>query len=339
MPTSVATTESGIFHLRPITTILLAMMAVGASAQTRDLGQSVSVKFAIDGKPALCDPLKIQLNLDGRSIEPQSIDGGFALPAAFDKKASAWSGEEKVDVTVRCGKDELTFSELHPTWVSPGSWEIGIVHPPYWFEEFRYSSAIEHGTWISYLVSECDGCDPGIVTSVSHSTPPASVVKLARVGQRSASGERARDLAYALAVYNVSYQQNRDYLLGLLNACLSRPLESAEDDVCDHRLLDYATNLYWRGDSALLPALLEVADSRKDVIGEIGTFYAQLLDRRAAVAVQALQSFPVAKQETICRLAGEDDLARAADHLHEIGGEVADRCLREAERAARGNAE
>jgi hypothetical protein len=325
--------------------MLMALMAVSASAQTGDLGQSVSVRFVIDGKPAFCAP-KIQLRLDGQTIEPQSIDGGFALPAAFDKKASAWSSEEKVDVTVRCGEDTLTFSELHPTWVSAGLWEIGIVHPPYWFEEFRYSSAIEHGTWISYLVSECDGCDPGVVTSVSHPTPPPSVVRLAQAEQRSASGERARDLAYALAVYNVAYRQNRDYLLGLLNACLSRPVESEEDDVCDRRLLDYVTNLYWRGDSTLLPALLEMADSRKDVISEIGTFYAQLLDRRAAVAVQALQDVPVAKQGTICRLAGEDDLGideprleRVAQGLRGIGGEVADRCLREAQRGARGETE
>ena len=89
-----------------------------------------------------------------------------------------------------------------------------------------------------------------------------------------------------------------------------------------------------------------MADRRKDVIGQIGTFYAQLLDRHAVVAVQEVQSLHVAKQETICQLAGDDDfsidaprLNRVAQQLHAIGGEVADRCLREAERAANRTAE
>ncbi len=340
MLTLVVTTKFTISHMRRITTVLLAMIAVSAAAQTRELIQSVSVTFAIDGKPTPCDHLKTQLRLDGRRIKPKYTDRGFAIPTAFDKKASEWSADEKVDVSVSCGKYTLTFPKLHPTWVSPGSWKIGIAHPPYWFEGFRYTAAIEHGTWLSYLESECDGCDPGVVT-ISHRTPPASVIKLLQDEQPTASAERARDIAYALAVYNVEYQHSRDYLLELLNACLSRPRESPEDDVCDRRLLDYATNLYWRGDSTLLPKLLQMADPREDVIGEIGTFYAGLLDRRTPIAVEGLQGLSNAKQETICRLAGEDDfsidaprLNRVGKQLHNMGGEVAGRCLREAERAA-----
>ena len=327
--------------MRRITTVLLVMIAASASAQTRESSQSISVRFVIDGKPASCDHLRIQLRLDGRRIEPKYTDRGFAIPTAFDKKASESSADERVDVSVSCGKYTLTFPKLHPTWVSPGSWEVGIVHPPYWFEKFRYTRAIEHGTWLSYLDSECNQCDPGVMTSISHRTPPASAVKLLRDQQPTASGERARDIAYALAVYNVEYRQNRDYVLELLNGCLSRPRESSEDDVCDHRLLDYVTNLYWRGDSALLPQLLQMADSRKDVIGEIGTFYANLLDRRTAVAVEGLQSLSIAKQQTICRLAGEDDfridspkLERVAQQLHAASGDVAERCLQEVKKAS-----
>lgn len=324
-----------------ITMVLLAMVAATASAQTHEPTQSISVAFAIDGKPISCDHLKIQLRLNGRKIEPKYTESGFAIPAVFDKKASAWSADEKVDVIVSCGKYTLTFPKLHPTWVSPGSWKVGIVHPPYWFEEFRYTSAIEHGMWLSYLVSECNQCDPGVITSISHRTPPVSVVKLLQVEQPTASVEHARDIAYALAVYNVEYRQNRDFVLGLLNDCLARPKESSEDDVCDHRLLDYITNLYWRGDSTLLPLLLQIADSRKDVIGEIGTFYARLLDRRTAIALEGLQGLSIDKQQTVCRLAGADDFRldgpefdRVTRQLHYIGGEVANRCLREAESAA-----
>lgn len=327
--------------IRHITTVLLAMIAASASMQTRELSQTISVTFAIDEQFVSCDHLKIQLHVDGRSIEPKYTDRGFAIPTIVDKKATGKSAGKEVDVSVSCGEYTFTFPKLASTWLSPGSWKVGIVHPPYWFDEFRYSGAIEHGTWLSYLDSECNQCDPGAITWISHRTPPASVVKLLRDEQSTASGERARDIAYALAVYNVEYRQNRDYLLGVLNACLSRPKESSEDDVCDHRLLDYVTNLYWRGDRTLLPPLLQMADSRKDVIGEIGTFYARLLDRRTAIAVEGLRGLSIAKQQTICRLAGADDfringpeLDRVTHQLHGIGGEVADRCLREAKSVA-----
>jgi len=84
-----------------------------------------------------------------------------------------------------------------------------------------------------------------------------------------------------------------------------------------------------------------MADSRKDVIGEIGTFYANLLDRRTRITVERLQSLSIAKQQTICRLAGEDDfrlnfpkLERVAEQLHAASSDVAERCLQEAKKAA-----
>jgi hypothetical protein len=105
--------------------------------------------------------------------------------------------------------------------------------------------------------------------------------------------------------------------------------------------LDYVTNLYWRGDNGLLDPLLQLADSRKDVIYEVGTFYGQLLDRHTTIALQGMRSLPIAKQQVICRLAGEDDfsmdppkLERVVEGLHAAQDEVAERCLHEAERAA-----
>jgi hypothetical protein len=137
------------------------------------------------------------------------------------------------------------------------------------------------------------------------------------------------------------YERNRDYLLETLSACLARPKESPEDDVCDGRLLDYVTNLYWRGDSALLPPLLQLADSRKDVIEEIGRFYADLLDRHTATTVNGLRKLAPEKQQVICKLAGEDEysidepkLERVTERLLAVGDETANQCLRVAERAA-----
>lgn len=301
----------------------------------------ISMTFVVDGKPIACTNPKVQLRWDGRTIVPKRTDRGFVVPVVFNKKPSEWSPDKKVDVTVSCGEYTLSFPKLEPWWVSPGQWALGIAYPPYWIERFGYLRAVEQGTWLSYLEFECNGCDPGIFTTISHPTPPAPLLANLRREQPSSSGERARDIAYALAVFDTEYQRNRDYLLESLNACLSRPKESPENDVCDGKLLDYMTNLYWRGDSALLQPLLQLAESRKDVILEIGTFYANLLDRRPATTVDGLRKLPPEKQRMICKLAGADEysinqpmLERVAGHLHAMGDETADRCLQEAEKAA-----
>ena len=328
-------------NTRTIAKVLSPLMAVGAAAQQREGSGSISVRFAVDGKAVACGDLRVELRLADSTIVPDRTDDGFAVPAAFKKEASAWTSDDKVDVSVGCGQYTLSFPKLHPTWVSPGRWELGIAYPPYAIERFKGTGALEQGAWLSYLVSECNGCDPGLVVTTSHADPPPAVLARLRREQPRASGESARDIAYALAVFGTGYRQNRDYLVEVLNSCLSRPRESPKDAVCNGRLLDYVTNLYWRGDTGLLGPLLHCADSRGDVVDEVGTFYADLLDRHASAALQGMQELPVAKQRIICSLAGEDGfrvdppkLERVAQHFHALGGDVADRCLQEAERTA-----
>jgi hypothetical protein len=312
-------------------------MSIGAIAQERQHSELISVAFSIDTKPISCKKLQVTLRLDGRTIAPTIIGSGFIVPSVFiNKKASEWDSGKRVDVSVSCGEYTLTFPQLYPTWVTPGSWELGIAHPPYWFEQFGSNPAIEHGTWLSYLEFECNGCDPGVVTTISHSTPLPSLVTSLLREQPSATGERSKDIAYALAVLGSKYQNNRDYLVGLLNACLSRQKQSAEDDVCDARLVDYVTNLYWRGDNELLVPLLQMADDRKDVIGEIGIFFGELLDRRSDAALQAMRLLPENRQRMVCKLAGQEDLSsdppkfeRITKRLEAVGDLVAERCLEE----------
>jgi hypothetical protein len=105
--------------------------------------------------------------------------------------------------------------------------------------------------------------------------------------------------------------------------------------------LDYVTNLYWRGDAGLLAPLLEIADERTDVIGEIGYFYGNLLDRQLSHALKGMSALSVEKQQTICELAGGDDFSldppkfqRVAEDLRTVGTEVAVRCLKQAETKA-----
>jgi hypothetical protein len=321
-----------------IAAVVLEILAVSVSGQT-PRHQFIDVRFAVDGKPTPCGDLKVQLQLGDREIVPQYTSRGFVVPEAFNKKPSVWPADQRVGISVSCGEHKFEFSE-HPSWVRSGSWTVGIAYPPYWFEDFRYTGVVEHGAWISYLEFDCDECDPGVISSISHPTPPASLVARLSEEQRSASGEHARDIAYELAVFDIEYQQNRVYLLELLGSCLSKPKESPENDVCDGRLLDYVTNLYWRGDDALLGPLLQIADSRKDVIGDIGTFYADLLDRHASITLRLMQGLPVDKQLTICGIAGSDDLShdspkldRVAKHLKQANDDVAERCLQETERA------
>jgi hypothetical protein len=149
----------------------------------------------------------------------------------------------------------------------------------------------------------------------------------------NASGARARNIAYALAAFGVEYERNRDYRLLLLNSCLARPKEAPENDECDGELLDFVTSLYWRGDDSLLALLLRVADTRRNVIGVIGIFYSDLLDRRGAVVFESIEKLPAEKQKLICKLAYEDDLSmngpkrdRVIALLRGAGGDAAARC-------------
>jgi hypothetical protein len=330
-----------VLAVKAAITAVVLMLAIGKTvvAQNRDANQFLSVAFAVDGKQIACDDFRIELRFRGSKIVPNLSVQGFIVPAIFSKGSE--SGDDKVNVKAVCGNYTLEFSDLYPSWVSPGRWEFGIAYPPYWFEPFRFTSALEHGTWVSYLLSECNGCDPGVYTTLSHSAPPQHLVTSLRREHADASGGRARDIAYTLAVFGSEYQHNRDYPLRLLSGCLSRPKESPEDDVCNGELLDYVTNLYWRGDTGLLSPLLQVADDRRDVILEIGNFYGNLLDRRPAAALSGIGVLSVDKQQTICGLAGGDDfstnmpkLQRVAEHLRTLGTDVAVRCLKEAETKA-----
>jgi hypothetical protein len=217
--------------------------------------------------------------------------------------------------------------------VKDGDWELGISRPPYSIERFRRTPELERGAWLSYLIFQGE---PGVITFASQPDPPVELADSMVKEQRNASGQRARDIAYSLAVFGIGYPRNRDYLMSLLNKCLSRPKESAEDDECDGELLDFVTNLYWRGDDRLLLPLLRMADTRRDVIHEIGSFYSDLLDRRGALALASVGKLSADQQLLICRLAYEDDLNsdtpkrdRVLAFLRGAGGEVATRCLTE----------
>ncbi len=289
------------------------------------------MSFSVDGKPANCEGFAVNLRLDSQSLKPELSGQAFEIPAVFKKATSEWRDGQYVDISLTCNGYTFIFPNQHPAFVRQGDWHLGVAHPLYALSEYGYTHEFDRGAWLAYLIFEGE---PGVVTFSSQPDPPVGLAEALKQEKLNASPERARDIAYVLSVFNVDYQNNREYLISLLNGCLSRPKESPEGDICNRDLLSFVTNLYWRGDTALLYPLLRIADTRSDVIGDIGTFYSDLLNRRAAIALDAMESLPVHKQALICRLAYEDDLyldspkrERVAATLRTTGTGSARRCL------------
>jgi|GEM_PF-7001412 len=330
-----------------IISIVVMIFTVNLFGQNLHENQIILVKFDINGKTVSCSNLNVEIKIDGHLVPHKSLPHGFIVPATINQLNDPNNTNKKnnVDVNIICDKYTLNFTGLYPSWISPGHWETGIAYPPFWFEilgyQFRRNPVIEKGTWFSYLVSECNDCDPGVVTAFSHSNPPLSLIKHLRQEQPNASGKRARDIAYSLAVFNIEKKRNSDYLINLMNTCLANPKDSSEDDICDNILLEFITNLYWRGDERLLDPLLQLSDSRKGFINEVGTFYGDLLDRKPINAVQGLRHISVDKQIAVCKMAGEDNfsidgpqLDRVVKQLDSLGNDIAENCLKVAMKAA-----
>jgi len=309
-----------------MTTVLALMVTASAEAQSQDF---ISIAFKIDGKPATCKPFGVELRLDGKAISPQRSGEGFYVPEVF-KKTKRWSDDQRVDITLSCDEHTFAFPQRYPAFVRANDWELGIARPLYAIERFRRTLDLERGTWLAYLIFEGE---PGVVTFAPQSDPPTDWIETMQNEHSNASGKRARDIAYSLAIFGVEYEKNRDYLLRLLDGCLTRPRESPEDDECDSELLDFVTNLYWRGDDGLLMPLLRLADTRRDVIGEIGTFYSDLLDRRKEVALTSIEGLGADQQHLVCTMAYDDDLSidipkrdRVRAFLTKTPGDAAARC-------------
>jgi len=312
------------------------------AAQSRAVKPRISVTFAIDGETVPCDNLKVELHVDHRLIPVKMIDSGFIVPELFKKLYNSPRSHRKnnIDIHIECGEYFFDFPGEYPVRLLPGEWKLGIRYPQTWFEGRMEEPIIEKGMWLSYVDWECNECEPVVESVISHADPPTNVVDRLRREQSGAQGEKAMNIAYELAVFNVEYDKNRDYLLSLQDVCLSSPDKSPLEYICDDtKLHKFLVNLYWRGDSGLLGMLLQNADSRAYVVEESGYFYGDMLDRRTTVFLQSLSGLPVEKQMTVCRLAGKDDLSmdspkeeRVAKQLKAIGGDLATRCLQEIEK-------
>lgn len=313
-------------------------LAASAPAPTQETPPAISITFLIDGEPAPCEKPQVELKVNHASVTVEQTDDGFLIPEAISKLNASQRGDRRnVDIKIVCGKFTFDFPDEYPSRVRPGQWEVGIAYPDQWFEQFRRSRVLDRATWVSYVIWRCGDCEPVTVTEVAQKDPPPDVLERLRQEQPNARGERAMHLAYAMAVFNVEHDRNRDYLLGLFENCLSRPANSPLDEVCDGTtLFDSLANLYWRGDAGLLDPLLKSATSHASVAQESGEFYAALLDRHTAEVLHKLKSLPSEIQQAVCKSAGANEAAatprfqRITDHLNAAHGGAAKQCLQTA---------
>jgi hypothetical protein len=97
--------------------LVLTAVSTAASAAAQEADQNVvSVTFSIDGEQLTCPDLAVDLSLAGHRVVPKQTVDGFLVPALFNRKASAWPADEKVDTRTATTK-AVKFSGLSP----PGS--------------------------------------------------------------------------------------------------------------------------------------------------------------------------------------------------------------------------
>ncbi len=284
--------------------LFVGPVAFGASSHLKAGGQSdvIAVSFQDHGKESQCQGLSVVLLFDGKKMVPEFNGSTFTTPSDLQQlNASGGAVSKKVRVEVSCNGRTLEFPDVPATWLRSGNWQVGIDYPP--FAHFTHHATPEKGAWVSYLGFEPDGYD-GVEMQIAHDEPLPGMVAQLLQEQPTATGERARDVAFALAVLKENYAANRKYLLTSLRACLARPKDLPDENGCDYELLDYVVNLYWRGDRSLLQPLLQLARFGRDRVD--GTFYADLLEREPETALGGLSALDLDHRRMVCQLAGED---------------------------------
>jgi hypothetical protein len=313
---------------------LAAWTAAIAAAQTVPPGNTIRVKFTVDGEPGNCDVPQIEMRYADKMIVPERTATGFVIPAELRGPAAIPKEGDAVQVDVRCGSRELNLS-VPVGWVTSGNWTFGIGYPAYATRRYFFNLTESRGMWIESLISECDGCDPGVVQMQTHFDIPQDEVPRLRRRQPHATGIQGRDIAYSLAVFGVDYPKNRDRLLKMMRSCEAHPLR--DDDRCDWDLFNYVSNLYWRGHEELLRPLLETPPD----VFDSGQSYAYLLDLRFPRLLEAMAALPSSARDAICRQAAldlttdDERQERVTASLKAAPGEIAARCLAIANDAVR----
>lgn len=168
--------------------------------------------------------------------------------------------------------------------------------------------------------------------------PKETAIQQLNNAKKQATGKRAEKIAYLLAVLGGDYEQNRDYLLGILAGCTA----PSSNTRCDEDAGEYLVSLYRRGHHELLPPLLAAAQSKHAPLAELlGSFYGSLMIRTPVAFLDAIKSRPPQEQKNLCYMAGAGDgsgmpaadLAQTRKTLRGIGNDMARQCLKQIEEA------
>jgi hypothetical protein len=283
-----------------------------------------------------CEKLKVVLGLEGQIIEPPIVGHGFVVPPQLPN-SDVWKDKDagdvlRVDVKVECDGEIVNLPGVSAAWFQD-EWSVGNDYPPF-AEKFR---PVERGTWLSYLTTG------EVQQTVTWADPPEQVLNQLRREQPTASGARARDIAYALAVLQNDYTVNRNYLVDLLDLCDSIPpanVEETEDDEespCSGPLVDFLANLYWRGDDEIAELLLTQHSPFQSMTNSLASFYADLFRRRPCSFANVLARRTIEQQAEICHLAGDEfgmdpelpEVKDAIEAFRSSSQTIAETCLRE----------
>jgi hypothetical protein len=318
-------------------TIILSALALRGE-QSKWPPDGIKIDFTVNGVSKPCDGMNVQLRVGGKLVPVKLVDGGFIVPRQFDAlyRSPETRSKNNISVHVDCGMYPFDFANEYPARLLPGTWHLGVSYPDSWFDASLLESRnSEAGQWLTSIDWECNICEPVLTETQAHFDVPNDISQRFQEEQPRATGERAMAIAFALAVFDVDMERNRDYLLDLFNVCLASPSKPAIEGICDAtRLASMLANLCQRGDRSLLRPLMEAAESPAYAADELSYFYADSLERRQTELVLALGDLPISNQKKVCAEAQKDGFRldgpqrdRVVKQLVANGGEVAVRCL------------
>jgi len=166
--------------------------------------------------------------------------------------------------------------------------------------------------------------------------PKEEAISRLNAAKKSAKDKRLQKVSYLLAVLGSDYTQNRDYLLGLLNNCITKKA------ICDEDAGLYLVDLYRRGHRELLTPLMDAGKTGHAALAELlGSFYSGVLIRTPAVFIAAIRARPVVEQKDLCYMAGAEDgsgmppedLSKVRKTLRVSADSLAHDCLAQVEQA------
>lgn len=159
----------------------------------------------------------------------------------------------------------------------------------------------------------------------------ARAIRLLRGVKRDETGRHRQLAIYLLATLGQDYERNRDALLRIWQGCAVKDSTSE----CTEDTADFLLKLYVQGHKELLRPLLEGGPNSDAALAEeLGTFFADQLEKNPNGFLTALASFPPRQQAAICELGGGTDGGgmgpeaerKVLHNLNRFGGKIAARC-------------